>query len=69
MGELSAQHEQGASSGIGGSRFAAGETEAEHPSNRAVKQTALDGGILVKTKRVAVGAAAYGWRWKETAER
>ena len=31
-------------------------------SNSAVKQTALAGGILVKTKRVAGGAAAYGWR-------
>ena len=59
----SAQIGQGASSGSCGLGQGALGVEGGVPSNSAVKQTALAGGILVKTKRVAVGAAAYGERW------
>jgi len=58
-----AQIGQGASSGSCGLGQGAPGVEGGVPSNSAVKQTALAGGVLVKTKRVAVGAAAYGERW------
>src|SRR5882724_9321380 len=59
-----AQIKRGASSKSRGLGPGAAGVEGQVPSNNAVKQTALAGGILVKAKRVAVGAAAYGWRWK-----